>query len=297
MAFTIKIFEKDEYIYSLLKSRLGQIYKDAYIVNPMTGDNPDMSGGISEYTVTYYDQRFIDRDELGIDDAMPLVDQTGTINCKRIQSTIEGNTRSSGIVTEIYSEGTCIALIPFVDTVTREAFIKKLKSSDLSYTSHTLRIDLTVGLRASPDLSRDAGCLTELIRASCGRNFMPEDILDYCTLDISGFLTPGSCKDSDDILDCDHRTLSKLAMECSTLAHTPANDISCLIVIDGIRSKGIPDIASTCDKAILLCPGGAKEAPLYKDLADSISKYMEQGSASIVFTDPGGKDGDYEQIV
>ena len=50
MAFTIKIYEKNEYLYSLLKKRLISFYPDAYIVNPYL-DRQDYADRFSTYTL------------------------------------------------------------------------------------------------------------------------------------------------------------------------------------------------------------------------------------------------------
>ena len=47
MAFTIRIYETNEYIYSLLKKRLGSFYPDAYIVNPCLKDRMKMTGSVT----------------------------------------------------------------------------------------------------------------------------------------------------------------------------------------------------------------------------------------------------------
>ena len=54
MAFTIKIYEKNEYLYSLLKKRLISFYPDAYIVNPYL-DRQDYADRFSTYTRVIYD--------------------------------------------------------------------------------------------------------------------------------------------------------------------------------------------------------------------------------------------------
>ena len=53
MAFTIKIYEKNEYISGLLKKRLTCFFPDAYIVNPYF-DDMDQVNRFSDYGITLF---------------------------------------------------------------------------------------------------------------------------------------------------------------------------------------------------------------------------------------------------
>ena len=297
MAFTIRIFEKDEYIYSLLKYRLGQAYPEAYIINPMTEGDPDMSGGISNYSITLYDQRFVDADSIDCEDAVPLLDSTGTINCRRVISSIKAGPRSHGGSVKD-SSGIFIALIPFVDIEAREDFIRDLATREMSDSSHSLRLDLTTGFKSSPAaISGVTGNMSQLLKAGSSRRFKPEDILGYCAMDRSGFLTPGACDRPDELLDTDPELLIRLSDNCSRLVHCKEHSISALLVLDGIRTGTIPGIVSDCDKVMILCPRGSPSGYGYEELRDSISKNMQGGTCDIIYRGNIKKDDTYEQIL
>lgn len=296
MAFTIRIFEKDEYIYSLLKYRLGVIYPDAYIVNPMTGDNQDISGGISDHTITFYDQRYISAEDIGEDTAFPLVDPSGTINCRKLISSVDGASKDGRLITRLSDKGMLTALIPFVPLDVREDYITRFKADEMPGTTHAIRLDYTDGLRSSPEsISGVKGNMTELLQAATSRKFMPEDILNYCALDNTGFLTPGMCSGTDDILDTDPNVLIRLADSLSRLVHIRENSISALLVIEGIRSSTISRITASCDRAVILCPKIRSDS--YKELKDTIERNMLSGTADIIRIDSYREDRSYEQIM
>ena len=58
MAFSIKIYEKDKYMYALMKARIGAIFPEAYITDPYlekgTGTDGDMFG---EFTRILYNPK------------------------------------------------------------------------------------------------------------------------------------------------------------------------------------------------------------------------------------------------
>ena len=60
MAFTIKVFEKDDYLFSLLKMRLETMFPDAYIINAIEDPGRSDCLDFSEFTKIIYDPRNID---------------------------------------------------------------------------------------------------------------------------------------------------------------------------------------------------------------------------------------------
>ena len=47
MAFSIKIYEKDKYMYALMKARIGALYPEAYITDPYLEARSDTDGTCS----------------------------------------------------------------------------------------------------------------------------------------------------------------------------------------------------------------------------------------------------------
>lgn len=95
MAFTIKIYEKNEYISGLLKKRLKSFFPDAYIVNPYF-DNQDQETRFSDYERVLYDPKDISKEELSSFSVSPirLTEDGGIIDCARFIPMIRKNAES-----------------------------------------------------------------------------------------------------------------------------------------------------------------------------------------------------------
>ena len=63
MAFTIKIYEKNEYLFTLLRKRLSSFFPDAYIIDPYY-ETGDQDYRFSEYEKVLYDPRDIKKKTL-----------------------------------------------------------------------------------------------------------------------------------------------------------------------------------------------------------------------------------------
>ena len=62
--------------------------------------------------------------------------------------------------------------------------------------------------------------MTSLLEACRSKKFEPEDILKYCNMDDSGFLTPGSCRNNDDVYDIGVSRSMTLMNHAADLAHS-----------------------------------------------------------------------------
>ena len=125
MAFTIKVFEKDDYLFSLLKMRLETMFPDAYIINAIEDPGRSDCLDFSEFTKIIYDPRNIDMSDFK--DAVPIFDERGVIDCRKIADRL-------GLITSLrknadtisISSGVSVALIPYVYMDDREALIDRL---------------------------------------------------------------------------------------------------------------------------------------------------------------------------
>ena len=95
---------------------------------------------------------------------------------------------------------------------------------------------------------------------------MPEDILKYCNMDDSGFLTPGSCKNNDDVYDLGIERSTALMNHASDLAHSRQIFVNVLAVVEGFRTADLPGLLAGCDKVFILLP--AKNASEDIDLGN-----------------------------
>ena len=145
MAFTIKIYEKNEYISGLLKRRLKSFFPDAYIVNPYF-DDPDQETRFSDYERVLYDPRDITKEELSSFSVSPirLTEDGGIIDCARFIPMIRKNAESPSFLAPV--TGSVTAVIPFVYSDVRDRYISSL-GHDLSGADFNIRLDFTSRIR------------------------------------------------------------------------------------------------------------------------------------------------------
>ena len=178
MAFTIKVFEKDEYLFSLLKMRLETMFPDAYIINAVEDPGRSDCTDFSEFTKIIYDPRNIDMSDFK--DAVPIFDERGVIDCRKIADRL-------GLITSLRKNadtinirsGLAVALIPYVYMEDREALIDRLLAERVFMSDNALRIDLMGRMRVPGPESAGIrpGGMTKLIELAGKKNFKPEDIL------------------------------------------------------------------------------------------------------------------------
>lgn len=304
MAFSIKIYEKDKYMYSLMKARIGALYPEAYITDPYLDERSDSDGDMfGEFTKVLYNPKQFGEDfglespEVAInslkeylDKPVPTIGKDGLVDCKKICSALRiGSSGNSGTKTALKepSEGRIEMLIPFVYINDRENYIKtsyrELIDADLS-----LRLDFTSRLRSAENESSEfmAGNMTGLLEACASRRFEPNDILKYCSRDGMGFLTPGTTKGDDDVYDIGSSRCRLLLDKCRQLITDGPRIINVLAIAEGFRSAELPELVSDCDKVTILFSGRNKnEENAASGLISSISRALTHGTILTAYTE------------
>jgi len=282
MAFTIKIYEKNEYLFRLLKKRLSSFFPDAYILDPYyePGDQEDR---FSEYEKVLYDPRDIKKEDIvSLSPPLRLTDDGGIIDCASFLPFIRQNIESPSYLRP--ATGTVTAVLPFVYSDVRDRFISDL-GTELTGADFNIRLDFTSKIRAL--CRRSAGSnMTSLLDACRSRKFAPEDILKYCNMDDSGFLTPGSTKNNDDVYDLGITRSITLMNLASDLAHSKTRFVNVIAVIEGFRTNDLPDLLSSTDKVILLMPAkDAGEDIGAKDLIELLSRTLGSERVSVTYAE------------
>jgi len=251
MAFTIKIYEQNEYLYSLLKKRLMNFFPDAYIVNPFTdGHEPD--DRFSDYTRVIYDPADITKEDISRYHPSPirLTEDSGIIDCSYLIPLLRSSEEKKVLTVPV--SGSLFAVLPFVYSEVRDRFLSDL-ITDLSGADFNVRLDFTSKFRALCKPS--AGCnMTSLLEACRSRKFRPEDILKYCNLDDYGYLTPGSTINYDDVYDLGIQRSAALMQHAASLTRSNHGVINVVAVIEGFRSGELPELLCSCDKVFILLP-------------------------------------------
>ena len=128
--------------------------------------------------------------------------------------------------------------------------------------------------------------MTALLEACKSRKFEPEDILKYCNMDDAGFLTPGSCLNNDDVYDMGIQRSITLMNHAATLAHSNIRFVNVVAVVEGFRSKDLPELLSCCDKVTILLPAiNAGEDIGCKDLIAELTKTLGRERITVFYTD------------
>lgn len=283
MAFTIKIYEKDNYIYSLLKKRLSSFYPDAYIVNPYI-DGSGIEDRFSNYTCVLYDPS--DTDFAGSDDgayiSLRQTEDSRIIECARIISLL--NSEEGFKVTPKPATGSVYAVLPFVYSGVRNRFISDL-STGLSGADNNIRLDFTNKLR-SLWRGSTGNNMTSLLEACKSRKFRPEDILKYCNMDDLGFLTPGGTTSYDDVYDYGIERSISLMNHAASLAHSNLGFTNVIAVIEGFKTKDLPELLSCCDKVSILLPAKADyEDPGSQELISMLTKALGRERVSVYYSE------------
>lgn len=283
MAFTIKIYEKNEYVYGLLKKRLGSFFPDAYIVNPYS-DKEDPEDRFIDYTKVLYDPKDIDKEDILQHTASPirLTDDGGVIDCARLVKMIRQKNESPLFIQPV--SGSITAVIPFVYSDVRDRFISEI-GSELSGSDYNIRLDFTSKLRAL--WRQNAGNnMTSLLEACRSRKFKPEDILNFCNMDELGFLTPGSCKNNDDVYDLGISRSITLMNHAANLAHSNTSFINVIAILEGFRSDDLPELLSCCDSVIILLPARDTGEDLgARVLINSLTKILGRERITVRYAD------------
>lgn len=283
MAFTIKIYERDEYIYALLKKRLSNFYPDAYFINPYH-DEEDSISQFSDYTEVIYNPSDVNKEDISPITASPirLTEDGGIIDCARLVALL--NTHEDAPIVKRPVTGTLSAVIPFVYSDVRDRYISDLEC-ELSNADFNIRLDFTSRLRA---LWRGSGGtnMTDLLEACRSRRFSPEDILKYCNIDDSGFLTPGCCKNNDDVYDMGINRSITLMNHAADLAHSDRRLVNVLAVVEGFRTQDLPELLASCDQVRILLPArNAGEDLGARELIESLTRTLGAERITVAYAE------------
>ena len=304
MAFSIKIYEKDKYMYALMKARIGALYPEAYITDPYLEERTDTDGDMfGEFTKILYNPKQFGEDfgleppeeavrslQDCLDRPVPTLDPDGIVNCRNICKAlgIDPSLNSDPQpVTGISSKGRLEVLIPFVYIGDRENYIKNNYGS-LTDADLALRLDLTSRLRAPEDDGAGiySGNMTGLLEACASRKFDPDDILKYCSRNGMGFLTPGTTKGDDDVYDLGSARCRMLLDKCRQLVSDENRKINVLAIAEGFRTAELPVLVSDCDKVTILFSGRDRnEETAAGGLISSISKALTHGEIVLDYAD------------
>lgn len=301
MAFTIKVFEKDDYLFSLLKMRLETMFPDAYIINAVEDPGRSDCLDFSEFTKIIYDPRNIDMSDFK--DAVPIFDERGVIDCRKIADRLglAASLRKSADTISIRS-GLAAALIPYVYMEDREALIDRLLAERVFMSDNALRIDLMGRMRVPGPESAGIrpGGMTRLIELAGKKNFRPEDILSCCNMDKKGFLTPGATNGEDDVYDAGMNVIRRIVASSVALTRSASPTTDALVIFEGFRSSELTELVSDFDEVILLLPSRNSQEDLgTRKLVSGIEQTLNGGRLTVRYADDIStrEDYDYEQAL
>ena len=287
MAFTIKIFEKDRYLFSLLKTRLETMFPDAYIIDAINCNGQTDCVNFSEFTRTIYDPRNIDMSDFK--DAVPLCDGSGLIDCRRIAECLGlSSTLRSISPASVKAAGRSVALIPYVYIDDREAMIAQMLTDRAFNSDYSVRLDLMGKMRVPGQDSTGIrpGGMTKLLEQAGKRNFRPEDILAYCNMDKMGFMTPGATSGDDDVYDFGLPVIRKLIDASISLTKNSSPTTSVLAVFEGFRTGELLELISGFDEVTLLFPSRIGQENIgAKKLSSGIEQKLTSGRLNICYSE------------
>ena len=251
MAFGIKIFEKDEYLFALLRQRLGYFFPEAYIMRFAEPDAlariTDEAERFCEFEKTLYDQRQFRAEDTGDPEAVELFDDEGRISCQRIARSIGVSGKVTPVNVPAEIKGQITLILSFVYREEREEYIRRLRTP-LDY-DIPLRLDFTGGYGLG---SNEHENMNRLLRLSRTRKFKPEDILSYVHRDDMGFMTPGGAADPDICHEIGSSGIIKILKAAKALAMTDPMSVATLAVLDSFSTKEMIEVSSVADRVIVL---------------------------------------------
>lgn len=303
MAFAIRIYEKDSYICELIRQRLTHLYPDAYIVIPSSEPYSDISLQLARFSVTLYDQKQFDPDEIDDPKAIPLLNSYGIIDCMSIAAQLGSNSVNPGKCIPIGRTGITEVLIPFVYIAERERFITDYVKEDFSSDDIPVRLDLISRLRAPGEYCSgiSGGNMTGLLNAIRSRSFAPDNILNFCNRDNNGFYTPGATSGYDDVYDAGVPACLKLITSARKFVSDGRSSSGALVVIEGFRTDDTIELTKDADKVVILLPGEDSAESLGAcEFISGLKRRLDHGSLEVSYLDrlyPAGKDFTYEQAL
>ena len=277
MAFGIRIYEKDSYLYALLKERLSSKFPQAYIKQAGFEDH-DMDLKLIDEIFTLYDDRQYKLSELTkVESPIPIFTDDGKghriIDMRKIYEKLTGTKGSENIIKPIGNsdKDRLRLLISYAYIDERETFIREAISPDSFDCMHPIRIDLMSGIRMPTTFTSDSeGSITKLLRACENRRFRPSNILEYLNPDSSGFLSCGKPENEDDVFDLGSKACIGLLGQLKSLCEK--EDTGALVVVEGWRVSDLTEFIPYCDTLHILLParmctedtGMTKELGIFK---------------------------------
>ncbi|MBO4578537.1 MAG: hypothetical protein J5715_00115 [Clostridiales bacterium] len=251
MAFGIKVFIKDEYLFTLLRQRLGYCFPEAYIMRFSCPDalakcDKDQER-FCEFEKTLYDQRQFNAQDTGDPGAVALFDETGIIDCKRIIRALGINSKVTPVSMSSKPGNKVTVLLSFVYRKELEDYIHDL--TDPYDYDIPLRLDFTGGFGLN---SKESENMNELVRRSASRRFTASDILSYVRRDDQGFMTPGGSLDPDICHEIGSAGIIKILNMAKTISSEDSWSVSVLAVLDSFSSKDMIAVAKEADRVIVL---------------------------------------------
>lgn len=263
MAFAIELKINDRYLAELLRHKLSTAFSDAYIIG-CGSDVTDDIMKMAEFKITLYDNR-----SYGAEDQMSIpifgLKKNGFdyISASSLCSTIREMVSAVDTSSSHHNgQGRAHILFPFSYIDDRESMIRDYFERLRYEADHIIRIDLMSGLRmpAAIKTGPDSGSLTTLLNLSASSKFEPEDILEFCNPDISGFLTPGRPQDPDDVFDSDPGSIISLLKGLKELSMPGKDpDIATIAVVEGFKLSMIRQMIPHADTVHILLPSRSAE--------------------------------------
>ncbi|MBR4493271.1 MAG: hypothetical protein IKP14_01035 [Clostridiales bacterium] len=258
MTFGILVYEKDEYLYTLIKERLASKFPTAYIerAGQTVSDSFKL---IKQIHVLYDNRQYNAPPDSPVSVPVPLFSDDGKghsiIDMRVISKAISGNLITDG--SREHRTGTdrdrLRLLISYAYIDERETFIRHAVGPDSFDCLHPIRIDLMSGIRMPNTFTPEAsGSISGLLRSCTDKKFAPVRILDYLNPDSNGFLSCGKPDNEDDVFDIgiDHsgRLMELLADLCTK------EDTGALVVAEGWRVSELLRLIRWCDTLHILLP-------------------------------------------
>lgn len=259
MAFGILIYEKDEYLYTLIKERLSWKFPAAYIDHAEHTSQADSFKLIKQIHILYDNRQYKKPAVNTGASAIPLFTDNGKghsfIDMRVIYNAISGNLLTEDKTSLLLPDGKdrLRLLISYAYIDEREAFIRHAVGPDSFDCIHPIRMDLMSGIRMPNTFSPGAsGSITNLLRTCTGKRFEPVQILDYLNPDSNGFLSCGKPDNEDDVFDIGIDACDRLMELISALCIK--EDTGALVVVEGWRVSELIRLIKWCDTLHILLP-------------------------------------------
>lgn len=277
MAFGILIYEKDDYLYSLIRERLSSRFPQAYIDK---ADNPGLSTDFKLITdiVVLYDNKQGSAPVTNSGRApVPLFSDDGKghqiIDMRRVYEDIliSGIDEQNDVSRAVDDKDRLRLLISYAYIDERENFIKQVIGPSTFASMHPIRIDLMSGIRMPALFTHSRnGSITTLLRKCADKKFDPNQILSYLNPDSNGFLSAGKPENEDDVYDAGIDSCSRLMALLKALCIK--DNAGALVVAEGWRESELLELIRYCDTLHILLParmctedtGMVKELGLFK---------------------------------